>query len=82
MEHPGQLTEEELTFAGKEYEPTVLMVCCGTSDSVVGKFPLSYHEIFTTNEVEHVWYEVTGADHDNTAIRSGLYNFVRAIFKN
>lgn len=81
MEHPGQLAEEELTFVGKEYEPTVLMVCCGTGDSVVGKFPLSYHEIFTTNEVEHVWYEVTGADHDNTAIRSGLYNFVRAIFK-
>lgn len=81
MEHPGQLSEEELTFAGKEYEPIVLMVCCGTKDSVVGKFPLSYHDIFTANGVEHIWYEVPGADHDNNAIRSGLYNFVRAIFE-
>lgn len=81
MNHPGQLQEDELTFAGKDYEPTVLMICCGTQDGTVGKFPESYHNIFERNEVAHIWYEVPGADHDSKAIRSGLYNFVRAIFR-
>lgn len=81
MEHPGQLTEEQVTFEGKEYLPEILMVCCGTKDSVVGQFPKSYHNIMETNGVEHVWYEINGADHDNKAIKSGLHNFVRAIFQ-
>lgn len=81
MNHPGQLSEEELTFEGKDFEPAVLMVCCGTKDSVVGKFPESYHNIFEKNQVSHVWYEVPGADHDAQAIKSGLNNYVRAIFK-
>ncbi len=80
MTHPGQLEEKELTFDGKDYKPALLMVCCGTNDSVVGKFPLSYHEIFDTNKTEHVWYEITGADHDATAIKSGIYNFLKNIF--
>lgn len=81
MTHPGQLKEDELTFVGKDFEPAVLMVCCGTQDGTVGKFPESYHNIFERNGVPHVWYEVPGADHDSQAIRSGLYNFARAIFK-
>lgn len=80
MNHPGQLAEGDLTFLGKEFEPTVFMVCCGDKDSVVGKFPQSYHNIFDKNNTAHVWYEVPGADHDSEAIKSGLNNFVRAIF--
>ena len=82
MTHPGQLEEDELTFAGKDFEPTVLMICCGTQDGTVGKFPENYHNIFERNGVTHTWYEIPGADHDSQAIRSGLYNFVRAVFKN
>lgn len=81
MEHPGQLSEEELTFEGKDYEPTVFMICCGTNDGVVGNFPESYHNIFEKNATSHTWYEIDGADHDNNAIKSGLYNFIRAAFK-
>ena len=81
MTHPGQLQESEMTFAGKEFQPTVLMVCCGTKDSVVGKFPESYHNLFEKNEQPHVWYEVPEADHDANAIKSGLYNYLRAIFR-
>lgn len=81
MTHPGQLQEDELTFVGKDYEPDVLMICCGSQDSVVGKFPESYHGIFEKNGVSHVWYEVPGADHDAPAIRSGLNNYIRAIFR-
>ena len=80
MEHPGQLSEDELTFDGKDYSPYLLMVCCGTNDGVVGTFPKSYHEIFDKNGTKHVWYEIQGADHDATAIKSGLYNFISNIF--
>jgi enterochelin esterase-like enzyme len=82
MQHEGQMQEEELTFADREYEPYVLMICCGTKDSVVGKFPESYHEIMEANGVSHIWYEVPGADHNSVAIRSGLNNFISLIFKN
>ena len=60
MTHPGQL----------------LMICCGSRDSVVGQFPSGYHQILERNGVEHLWYEVPEADHDSQAIRSGLYNFM------
>ena len=76
MTHPGQLQEEELRFAQGAELPELLMICCGTRDSVVGQFPASYHNILEQNEVEHLWYEVPGADHDSQAIRSGLYNFM------
>ncbi|GFH96855.1 arabinoxylan arabinofuranohydrolase [Lachnospiraceae bacterium] len=76
MSHPGQLQEEELRFQEGAQLPELLMVCCGTKDGVVGKFPESYHQILEKNGVEHLWYEVPGADHDSQAIRSGLYNFM------
>lgn len=76
MEHPGQMEEAELKITEEANLPKLLMVCCGTNDGVVGKFPTSYHEILERNGVEHLWYEVPGADHNDQAIRSGLYNFV------
>lgn len=76
MEHPGQIEESELKITDEANLPKLLMVCCGTNDGVVGRFPASYHEIMERNEVEHLWYEVPGADHNDQAIRSGLYNFV------
>lgn len=80
MEHPGQLQEDELTFADKEFKPNFLMICCGTQDGTVGKFPESYHNIFERNKEPHIWYEVPDADHDARTIRSGLNNFLRVIF--
>lgn len=76
MTHVGQMQEEEVKFAEGAELPELLMVCCGTKDGVVGKFPESYHNLFDANGVEHLWYEVPGADHDSNAIRSGLYNFL------
>ncbi|MCQ2537238.1 MAG: hypothetical protein MJ124_02440 [Lachnospiraceae bacterium] len=77
MTHEGQLSEDELVVLQQdEYPLDLLMVCCGTKDGVVGKFPESYHNILTRNGVEHVWYEVPGADHDNSAIKSGYFNFL------
>ncbi len=79
MTHDGQMTEEEMHFAEGAVEPEVFIICCGTRDSVVGTYPKSYHEILEANGTDHIWYEITGADHDNNAIRSGLYNLFKQI---
>ena len=79
MEHPGQIEESDMRFADGAVEPEVFIICCGTKDSVVGSFPRSYHELFEANGVEHIWYEINGADHDNNAIQSGIYNLFKQI---
>lgn len=79
MEHQGQLKEEEMCFAADAIRPDVFILCCGTKDSVVGNFPRSYHEIFAANGTEHIWYEIPNADHDNNAIRSGIYNLLKQV---
>lgn len=80
MYHPGQLQESELKVKHTEAPPYAIMLCCGTNDRTVGNFPESYHNILTNNSVNHIWYTVPGADHDNRAIASGINNFVGAIF--
>ena len=80
MEHKGQLSENELTFEGKEYSPKLLMICGGTNDHTVGDTYKKYDEIMTSNGVKHICYDVPGADHDANAVNSGFYNFVRYIF--
>lgn len=79
MKHKGQLSEADIKYS--KPLPKVLIVCCGTNDSVVGKYPLSYHKLLEQNGTEHLWYEVPGADHDLKAIQSGVYNFLKLIFK-
>ena len=79
MTHEGQMEESEVRFAEDAVCPNVFIVCCGTRDSVVGKYPLSYHELLEKNGAQHIWYEIPGADHDNTAIQSGLYNLFKQI---
>lgn len=79
MTHDGQISEDEMKFAEGAVEPNVFMVCCGTRDSVVGTFPKQYHELFEASGTSHIWYEITGADHDNNAIKSGLFNLLNQI---
>ena len=79
MVHPGQMQESEMRFEDGATEPEVFIICCGTNDSVVGTYPRSYHELLEKNGSDHVWYEIQGADHDNNAIKSGLYNLFKQI---
>ena len=79
MTHEGQISESEMKFADGATIPNVFIVCCGTRDSVVGTFPKQYHELFEANGADHIWYEITGADHDNNAIKSGLFNLFKQI---
>lgn len=46
---------------------------------MVGTYPKSYHELLEANGSEHIWYEIEDADHDNNAIKSGLYNLFKQI---
>ncbi|MCR5251871.1 MAG: esterase family protein [Lachnospiraceae bacterium] len=79
MTHEGQMQESEMKFADGATEPEVFIICCGTKDSVVGTFPKQYHELLETNGAAHIWYEINGADHDNNAIKSGLFNLFKQI---
>ncbi len=82
MSHEGQIQEDEMKFAEDAVEPNVFIVCCGTRDSVVGTYPKQYHELLEANGADHIWYEITGADHDNNAIKSGLFNLFKQIAYN
>lgn len=81
MTHPGMMAENELKFKEGAVLPELLMVCCGTNDGTVGQYPKSYHNLFVQNGVDHLWFEVKGADHNSHAIRSGFYQFVQRVFK-
>lgn len=81
MFHKGQFESDTVKFDESKPYPELLMLCCGDSDSVVGVFPLTYHNLFLKNGVKHIWWSVPGSDHGDPAISSGLYNFVQRIFK-
>ncbi|MCR5127317.1 MAG: hypothetical protein K6B69_04350 [Lachnospiraceae bacterium] len=34
------------------------------------------------NGVEHIWYEIGGADHDNHVVNSGVFNLFKQIANN
>ena len=79
MTHPGSLQEDEVRYAEGTVIPEKIIICCGTRDSVVGKFPKGYHELFEKNGIAHIWYEVPAADHDMTTQYSGMFNFFQLI---
>ncbi len=77
MTHPGMLDESEVKFKGGALTPDEFIICCGTIDSVVGKYPESYHILLKKNGAPHTWYPITGHDHDSDVIRSGIYNLLK-----
>lgn len=74
--HSGLFLEEEFVIQDKENMPYVTIISCGTKDNAVGSFPALYHEILEKNAHPHIWIEVPDADHDERAIRTGLYSFM------
>ncbi len=81
MYHKGQFAEADVKFDESKTYPELLMICAGDSDSVVGVFPLTYHNLFVKNEVKHIWWSIPGSDHGDPAITSGIYNFAQRLFK-
>jgi enterochelin esterase-like enzyme len=75
----GLYQEDELK--AKHKDPILLMLSCGTNDSIVFDTPKYYHEVLTANNQEHIWYEIQGVDHpDNEALTSPYHNFLSSIF--
>ncbi len=79
MKHYGQYTEDAVKYDG--YTPYLTLICSGDNDHTVGTFPKSYHELYEKNGVNHIWYEIHGSDHGDPAISSGMYNFLKYVFK-
>jgi len=76
MYFEGQLTEEEIDTAFNDRSPCKIMICSGTMDEAVGVTPRRYHNILLNHQIDHIFYEMPGTDHDSNAVRSGLYNFM------
>lgn len=74
------VSEDEMKFDEGE-EPYLLMISAGTNDTVVYNNPETYHNIFTKNEVPHIWHTVPNGEHWGITIKPHLYNFLRFIFK-
>ena len=75
----GLFTEEELVFP-EGFEPKVFMITEGDADSIVGKIPHIYHDLFEKAGVEHIYYTIKGG-HDYTVWKRSLYGFAKEIFK-
>lgn len=75
----GLFTKEELAFP-EGYEPKVFMISEGDADSIVGKIPHIYHDLFEEAGVEHIYYTIKGG-HDYTVWKRSLYGFIIEIFK-
>lgn len=70
-----------LTLKNSSFTPYLVLVCNGSTDSVVHDTPKTYHNVLNGNKVEHLWYEYLGGDHNFVVWNHGLYNFTKRIFK-
>lgn len=77
--HPGQLQENQLKPAYNM--PNLILITGGGKDGTVGTQPSTYHNILTTNGVEHVWHAVTNGGHDASSVQPHFYNYLRSIFQ-
>ncbi len=77
--HPGQITEEEMTF--HENTPYLIFISSSGADGVVGSSPDSYRKIMTENEVEYLSHVMAHTGHDHTSVKPHLYNFLKILFK-
>lgn len=77
MEHPGMYNPEDSLRLAHPDMPPCMLVCGGEKDSVVGKFPESYHDILTKMGIDHVWYEAPEAEHNEGIVQSATYNFMK-----
>ncbi len=77
--HPGQMTEDEMTFT--ENNPYLIFISSSKADGVVGSSPDSYRKIMTENEVEYLSHVMARTGHDHTSVKPHLYNFLKMLFK-
>lgn len=73
MEHVGLLKVEELKYAHSDCVPKNVIICGGDKDSVVGKWPSTYHEVFEKQGIEHTWYLAPDTEHNERIVQSAIY---------
>jgi len=78
---PGLIASNNFKFTDNQKNPYLLMISAGSNDTVVYTTPSGYHDILTSNKVNHIWHYVNNGDHGGGTIRPHIYNFVRALFK-
>ena len=78
---PDCISEDAKMVFPKGKEPYILMISAGTDDTVVYGTPEGYHNVFTNNDVPHIWHLVSGGGHWGSTIRPHLYNFLQYCFK-
>lgn len=78
--HPGQLTEDELTYDASKGVPYLTFITKGENDNVVGDSPLSYHNLLTANGNKNLFHTVPLGSHNASSVKQHLYNFTRMIF--
>ncbi len=76
MEHPGMFGRDKLKGQQPDIPLKLLMVCRGSKDSVVGKFPVDVHNALEENGVEHIWYEGPNMEHGEAIVQSAVYNLM------
>lgn len=76
MEHPGMFAANDLKYRCPDFPLDLLIVCRGSKDSVVGRFPVEYHEAMQSCGLEHIWYETEGLEHDEKIVQSATYNLM------
>ena len=77
--HPGQMTEDEMSFS--ENEPYLIFISSSKADGVVGSNPDNYRRIMTENNVEYLSHVMARTGHDHTSVKPHLYNFLKMLFK-
>ncbi len=77
--HPGQMTEEEMSFS--ENEPNLIFVSLSKADGVVGTNPATYCRIMEDNGVEYLSHIMKTTGHDHSSVKPHLYNFLKMLFK-
>lgn len=74
----GLFTEESFTLP--EGSDNLVMIITGASDTIVGKWPETYHNTLEKNGVEHKFYVIEGK-HEFKVWKQSLYMFGKEIFK-
>ncbi|MBR4626998.1 MAG: family 43 glycosylhydrolase [Ruminococcus sp.] len=79
MDHEGSLKQEsEFKPSTKPY---MILISAAQHDGTVGTYPESYHNVLTSNSVEHLWQIIPDGDHGGNTVRPHMYNFLRYVFK-
>jgi enterochelin esterase-like enzyme len=75
----GLFDAKSMTLPENFKKNTYITITRGTTDRVVGDWPLQYSDVLKANAIVHDYFIVEGG-HDFTVWKSDLYNFVRKIF--